>query len=196
MLTGRGVSEHNECCGMGSILPAACASKAIETCFDYVSLVCCAIGLDFGIFDIEVMLSESGPVLIEANPRMMGGIMPLAFRIATGTSFEDAVLATYLSLPMSVDSWDAERFAVIRKIMPRQAGRLPSRLDFTNVVTTEGVAHFENYLLTPGREFGAGEVLARVITADSCLELAIRMGDFMIQKIELAAGVPLIRSVS
>jgi biotin carboxylase len=56
-----------------------------------------SVGLDFGIFHIEIILGKHGPVLVEANPRIMGGNMPTVFKLATGIDAYDLLVDMYLT---------------------------------------------------------------------------------------------------
>ncbi|MGW8793958.1 ATP-grasp domain-containing protein [Streptomyces althioticus] len=52
-----------------------------------------ALGLGWGAAHIEIRRSADGPVVIEVNPRLAGGMIPVAVRAATGTDLVDAVIA-------------------------------------------------------------------------------------------------------
>ncbi|MEU2236495.1 ATP-grasp domain-containing protein [Streptomyces vietnamensis] len=52
-----------------------------------------ALGLGWGAAHTELRLTDSGPVIIEVNPRLAGGMIPVAVRAALGTDLVDAVVA-------------------------------------------------------------------------------------------------------
>lgn len=52
-----------------------------------------ALGLGWGAAHTELRWSHAGPVVIEVNPRLAGGMIPVAVRSATGTDLVDAVIA-------------------------------------------------------------------------------------------------------
>jgi biotin carboxylase len=52
-----------------------------------------ALGLGWGAAHTELRWSPSGPVVIEVNPRLAGGMIPEAVRAATGVDLVDAVIA-------------------------------------------------------------------------------------------------------
>ncbi|GGX53463.1 ATP-grasp domain-containing protein [Streptomyces noursei] len=52
-----------------------------------------ALGLGWGAAHTELRWSAAGPVVIEVNPRLAGGMIPVAVRAATGTDLVDAVIA-------------------------------------------------------------------------------------------------------
>lgn len=52
-----------------------------------------ALGLGWGAAHTELRVSSSGPVVIEVNPRLAGGMIPVAVRAAIGVDLVDAVVA-------------------------------------------------------------------------------------------------------
>ncbi|MFJ8661903.1 ATP-grasp domain-containing protein [Streptomyces sp. NPDC093795] len=52
-----------------------------------------ALGLGWGAAHTELRLTGAGPVIIEVNPRLAGGMIPVAVRAALGTDLVDAVVA-------------------------------------------------------------------------------------------------------
>ncbi|MFD8641084.1 ATP-grasp domain-containing protein [Streptomyces zaomyceticus] len=58
-----------------------------------------ALGLGWGAAHTELRLTENGPVIIEVNPRLAGGMIPVAVRAALGTDLVDAVVARAAGLP-------------------------------------------------------------------------------------------------
>lgn len=52
-----------------------------------------ALGLGWGAAHTELRRSAHGPVVIEVNPRLAGGMIPVAVRAATGVDLVDAVVA-------------------------------------------------------------------------------------------------------
>ncbi|MFC7616346.1 hypothetical protein ACFQV2_25615 [Actinokineospora soli] len=60
--------RDNDCVEIGAVLPADLPADVADECFDYAERVCAALGLDFGVFHVEIMLTPRGPVLVEVNP--------------------------------------------------------------------------------------------------------------------------------
>ncbi|MEV4943153.1 ATP-grasp domain-containing protein [Streptomyces zaomyceticus] len=58
-----------------------------------------ALGLGWGAAHTELRLTDTGPVIIEVNPRLAGGMIPVAVRAALGTDLVDAVVARAAGLP-------------------------------------------------------------------------------------------------
>lgn len=86
MISGRGRSSQNELVEYRIDMPARLTESEQRRCSEYTISVLSALGLSHGIFHIEVMLTASGPVLVEVNPRIMGSYMPLLFNNVTGNN--------------------------------------------------------------------------------------------------------------
>ena len=93
MVSGRQNGEIDECLPMGIFMPWYLPQSEYAQCVDYAERVCQMLGLTFGLYHIEIMLTASGPILVEANARLMGGIMTRVYRVVTGGyAIEDASL--------------------------------------------------------------------------------------------------------
>ncbi|MFC8518623.1 ATP-grasp domain-containing protein [Streptomyces sp. NPDC057257] len=67
---------------------------------DYAAAVCKALGYRNGPFHFEVVLTGSGPVLVEINTRLVGAGIHRAIDLATGVSCAEQVLRAHLGLPL------------------------------------------------------------------------------------------------
>ncbi|WP_086661501.1 ATP-grasp domain-containing protein [Lentzea kentuckyensis] len=195
MISGRSRGAGNDCVEMGAALPADLDPAQRDECFEYAEQVCRALGLDFGVFHLEIMLTDRGPVLVEANPRVMGGIMTTMYGRVTGVDFADHLIDVYLGRPPSRGLPEATATITARKIMPVSSGTLPGEFDLGWVSEPEWqILELENYHLRPGREVRAKQVLARyVVLADSWTE-AMTRADGLVDRFEKCIGVPLVHS--
>ncbi|HEX8095920.1 ATP-grasp domain-containing protein, partial [Jatrophihabitans sp.] len=75
-----------------------------------------ALGLGFGAAHTEARLTGRGPVVIEVNPRLAGGMIPDLVQLATGMDLVSAVVASAVGEPVSL-SPDRYRHASIRFIL-------------------------------------------------------------------------------
>ncbi|QQM41880.1 ATP-grasp domain-containing protein [Streptomyces liliifuscus] len=67
---------------------------------DYAAAVCKALGYRNGPFHFEAVLTDTGPVLVEINTRLVGAGIHRAIDLATGTSCVEQVLRGYVGLPL------------------------------------------------------------------------------------------------
>ena len=114
---------------------------------------CRALGLTEGAVHVEMRVTESGPVVIEVNPRAIGGLCSDVLRFGTGLSLEDVLLHHALGdrapLPDRVDT------AAGVLMLPVQGGGKLVRVD--GVEAAGAVAGVERVAITvhPGQELTA-----------------------------------------
>lgn len=101
MVCARKRCSVNPSIEIGTTMPAPVSDEAGLKLRDYAVAAAKAVGLDFGIFHIEMIFTDHGPVLVEINPRIMGGNMPTLFRLATGVDPYDLLVNLYLHRTMA-----------------------------------------------------------------------------------------------
>ncbi|MGO7955556.1 ATP-grasp domain-containing protein [Rhizobium leguminosarum] len=84
----------SECIGFGSIISSA-SRVQWRSVLSYAENCCRDIGLDIGVFDVEIIVTDNGPVLVEVNPRPPGGEMLSALSLASDDDIFSFVCETY-----------------------------------------------------------------------------------------------------
>lgn len=195
LISGRSRGADNDCVEMGAVLPANVSPRQAKACFDYAQAVCRAVRLDFGVFHVEMMLTRRGPVLVEVNPRVMGGVMTLLYKLLTGTDFCDYVLDLHLGLDIRPAPPAGPRTITARRIMPRDDGRLPGRVDLGWLDhSATGIVNFENFTLEPGAQVRRQQVLGRFAVFGESWLSAMRQANGLVGRFEREIGIPLIQS--
>ncbi|HSR98577.1 MAG TPA: ATP-grasp domain-containing protein [Kofleriaceae bacterium] len=82
-----------------------------------------AVGFDLGPAHTELRLSPEGPVVIEINPRLAGGMIPELVRHATGLDLLELVLAQLVGDPVDLTP-TRRQHAAIRFVTSNRDGRL------------------------------------------------------------------------
>jgi biotin carboxylase len=195
MITGRAVPEANECCGLGSILPAGVSQDDRERCFAYAEAICELLRLDNGVFDLEIMLTAEGPVLVEANPRMMGGVMPVAYNLTTGEYFEDIVIEIHTGRPIR-ESVPPQQYSVIRKLIAHANAVLGPCTNVNSLATHRDCAYFSNDLIVGGRTITHQDILGRFIVCDSDLDRAVAKAEKLLDMFEQHLGISLLHPIT
>jgi biotin carboxylase len=98
--------------------PEAAARIEAETC-----AALAAVGFDFGPAHTEIRWTAAGPVVVEINPRLAGGMIPELVMRARGIDLAGAWLAQLRGLPVDLAASRAE-WASIRFFTADRAGRL------------------------------------------------------------------------
>jgi biotin carboxylase len=123
MVTQRRRPEYNLLLELGSSMPAAVPEDLGAAISDYAQQVVAVLGLDIGIFHLEVIATARGPVLIEANARLMGGALPMLYGRATDDSIFDHLVDIHAGQPVRWSPRSAPRVATARQIAPVSGGR-------------------------------------------------------------------------
>ena len=196
MCSGRQNTEIDECLPMGAFMPSDLSEADRKCCQAYAEQVCRILGLTFGLYHIEVMLTDKGPALIEANARLMGGIMPRIYRMANnGCAIEDYLLRLHLNQPIEEPLPTASCTALVRRFIAAENGIISERLSSACLREFSAkAAEFANYNLAPGKSLNRLDLLGRVIVTGPNFETAAAKGDVMIVELERLIGVSLVRT--
>lgn len=194
----RSAADDDECRDIGAVLPASLGPYEAAQCRDYADLVCAALGLDLGLFHLDLALTPAGPVLIEANPRMMGGVLPLLYRFATGIDVADVAIGAHLGtlVPERVGLAVARSHAAVRKVVACRGGRINQGLDVARLTAAMGADEFVNRAIQPGRRLRPGQVAAAILTGGSTGASAAAAGDAALDRLARLIGVDLVRASS
>lgn len=157
---------------------AAAAVRALE-----------AVRFDFGPAHTEIRWTAAGPVVIEINPRLAGGMIPELVRYATGidllNALLDLLLARHLDLAPDRDEVAGIRFLTASRRGRltgldgiEEAGRLPAvrevvltRQKGTPVQPSENAYHRLGYVLASGPD--RRQVLADLERAAAILRIEV-----------------------
>ncbi|HEJ7885131.1 TPA: ATP-grasp domain-containing protein [Serratia liquefaciens] len=86
MITSRIRSAENDVIELGSIMPSYLTDESEKLCYSLAEQALGEMGLDNGLFHVELMVTERGPAIIEINGRIGNGTIPLLYDLVTGTS--------------------------------------------------------------------------------------------------------------
>ena len=196
IICGRSRGAANECIEMGAALPANVPPERAGEIYSYAAAACRAVGLDFGVFHVELMLSQQGPALVELNPRPMGGIMTTMYAQLTGHEFSDYIIDTYLRQPPRLLPAVGPRTITARKIMPVGDGALRSDINMDWVESLDPrLISFHNYGVRPGAAVRADQVLARYVVLSDSWTDTMRYADSLLDRFESAVGVSIHRGI-
>ena len=187
----RRASQPDECVDAGADIDHGLPPAVAAGCHRYSAAVCSVLGLDLGLFHLDLAVTAAGPVLIEANPRMMSGVLPALYEYATGTDPTDLAIATHLGARAEPPAQPGAGAAVVRKVMPARPGRLPATLP---TAVADPDVELRPYRLRPGTEVGAGEVLAAVLARGGTLAAAEARAAGALTDLERAVGLELVRA--
>lgn len=122
---------------IGHDFPAALPENEATAITDTVRAALEAVGFDYGPAHTEVRLTAAGPVVVEINPRLAGGMIPELVRHALGIDLLTALLNQLLGCTVDLAA-DRAEWAAIRFFTAERAGRL------TGVSGVEDARQMEN----------------------------------------------------
>lgn len=101
----RKVGKHNPVLELGSTIPSDLSAEQHRAAADYCTEVVKALGLDLGVFHVELIVTAEGPRLVEVNPRIAGGAIPDLIRTATGGDLFEKLVRIYAGERVGVESF-------------------------------------------------------------------------------------------
>jgi biotin carboxylase len=192
-LSGRIRWRENEVVELGGYIPGLPEHEA-RPCVGYAEAVCRAIGLDLGVFHLEIMLTERGPVLVEANPRVIGGSMPTVYRLATGSDIYGSLVRILTGAPDVPVPEAFDGCTGCHKVVARRAARIDPRatLDFLgrhpSVLRVFG---FEDFGTGAGRPVRPGQTVARFILRETGHQSLVATAEELLREAEDVLGLSL-----
>ncbi|WP_121745205.1 ATP-grasp domain-containing protein [Streptomyces sp. E2N166] len=108
-----------------------------------------ALGLGWGAAHVELRLGPGGPVVIEVNPRLAGGMIPAAVRAARGVDLIDRVIAR-VSGQQAQAAAGGSGHAAVRFVTVRCPGEITAVHGLAEAERSPGVV-YTHCTATPGR---------------------------------------------
>lgn len=194
MISGRYRGRADEVVELGGSMPARLDPATWRACEAYAVRVCRALGLDFGIFHLEMIVTADGPRLVEVNPRMMGGALPILYERLTGHSIQDHLIALHLGSPLSVPAVPEARVVSTHKLIAGRAGAIVAGARFDWLAEhAPHIVYLDLELLTPGRACTAGETLGRFQLVHDSHDRIDELAAVVLARFESEIGVPVMR---
>jgi hypothetical protein len=194
MISGRYRGGSDEVVELGGFMPARLSRDTWRACEEYAVEVVRALGLDVGIFHLEIIVTADGPRLVEVNPRMMGGALPILYERFTGHSMQDHLMALHLGSPLPVPALPERRVVSTHKLNAARAGVVADGARFDWLAEhAPHVVYLDTELLQPGRACTAGETLGRFQLVHERHDLIDELAGTVLSRFEAEIGIPLAR---
>ncbi|RSM71798.1 hypothetical protein DMB66_07170 [Actinoplanes sp. ATCC 53533] len=101
--TNRHRADYYELLEIAAAMPSTMADRTRAEAEEYVREVFEALGLDVGVYHVELIVGRDGPVIVEINARMMGSVSPQMYQLLTGTDPFELMIRAHLGEPVRVD---------------------------------------------------------------------------------------------
>ncbi|HTI26326.1 MAG TPA: pyridoxal-phosphate dependent enzyme [Kutzneria sp.] len=116
------------------------AEELVDTVVDTARRAVAATGIRSGATHTELRLTPSGPVVVEINPRLAGGMIPELIRLATGVDLVEQQLRLAAGLPVHLTA-RRSRAAAIQFLLADRAGTLAAVDGLDRARAIDGVDH-------------------------------------------------------
>jgi biotin carboxylase len=106
--------DANEVVELGTTMPANLSVDEFNAVESHVHKICAALNFLRAIVHIELILTDKGPLIVEINPRLMGGSLPLLYEKVHGVSVYQLLISTHLDRPIGTSMPKAKLVGVSR----------------------------------------------------------------------------------
>ncbi|HDZ2946937.1 TPA: ATP-grasp domain-containing protein, partial [Klebsiella pneumoniae] len=165
MVTSRIRCASDNVIELGSVMPSSLNDKEEQECFKLAISALDKIGLDNGIFHIEMIYTNSGPAIVEVNGRLGGRTIPVLYELATGNSmFEHLIDISQRAEPKAESVYQGQK-AVSFFFKAEQYGKV---LDGTSRALPQNLASYIQsfeFMKKPGDTLQKGEILGWTIVS-------------------------------
>jgi biotin carboxylase len=190
-------STHSELLEMTSTMPAGLALAEKLEMERYVQQVFSALGLEVGLYHVEIMRDEQGPCLIEINARMIGGVAPRLYQMLSDVDPFELLIRLHLGERLNIDDSKIKNGGTTVVVGARTTGTVSAAFDAAKLellLQQYGVA-FSTLDLVPGRAFsnfaGNLSLIGYVIILAADPGTAARQGCRFLRELEQLVGFDL-----
>lgn len=128
---------------LGHIQPAVLSDDVRKSIVNVAESAVRAIGLKNSIVHAEMIITESGPKMVELGARMGGdGIQQQLMKLSTGIDLPDFAIDLALGLPLKVPTATIKKYSMIRFI-PSVAGKIGDIMINKAISQIEGVKSYK-----------------------------------------------------
>ena len=138
-VVGKHVDESRGFLETGHDLPADVDAATAAALRDTACAAAAALGLTWGAVHVELRVIDGRPVVVEANPRLAGGMIPEAVRAVTGVDLIAELIARTTGRPGPAPTAPLGAAASVRFVLAPGDGTVRTVPDAASVRTLDGV---------------------------------------------------------
>lgn len=195
----RKLGKHNPLLELGSTIPPGLSDAHYDRAAAYCAEVVTALGLDLGIYHVELIYTQDGPRLVEVNPRICGGVNPELINLVTGADMFEYLIRIHLGERIGI-----ERLPCSGSISSMNIAALENCVVRPDL-PANWTAPFRSNIVSNSLNIVAGQALRGMQTNyDNCGYVGVTAGDYatavqraeeLRREIETRLGVKLVEAV-
>lgn len=193
VVSQRITAAHDPTIELGTILPAPIGAEASRACMDYAMAVARVAGLDRGACHVELILTPEGPRLVELNPRLMGGSMPLLYDQLAGVHVHDLLIGAYLGQAVVAPPLPPDRQVFSLRLEAAAPGIVVAQPTPEEMPLGDCTLFRQDILAAPGERVAEEKILGRLYVSMPRSQPAAPVVARLLTACEARLGVALMR---
>lgn len=171
----------------GHDFPATLKKDDSEKLSNVVVKLLDILGFDFGFSHIELKIKAKKVFIIEINPRLAGGMIPILIEKAKGLDVLDSLISLYLGHAVNIDI-PCHKFASIRHFVETKTGTIKGfKFDYTGLIDVKKFIKSSGEYFVPNGDFQ--DRLAYIIVSDMDAEQCKNRADEAIKHLSVSIEV-------
>ena len=196
IISGRQRALHNPLIEVTVEMPSGLRVEQSDSVWAYVAQVVSALGIDFGLYHVEFIMTVHGPVLVEVNSRIMGGMGPVLYEALTGMNLFETLIRLHLGENVPVPKPKIAKAGLVIAFGPVETGIVPEDLE-SKLERIKRVydPFWLSFKLRPGQRFTASAgnfgIIGTAGVAHDSVAAVHEVGCRLIEDVSTALGAEL-----
>lgn len=189
-------ATHNQLIEVAAAMPAGLNEEQELIVVAYLQKVFNCLGLKLGIYHVEFILQNETPIIVEINPRMMGGSAPILYEKLTGVNPYELMIDLHLGNIEAFQAPMVNGAGVIIAVGALHGGDLAEDAETVtrNILmefpVVESFLKIKNGMKIPKFQGNLSNLGSVVIYTDNCFD-ALNQAQSLLLRLESALNIPL-----
>jgi biotin carboxylase len=144
-------AAEDEAIELGSFAPAPFDATTQAKVESQAKEILGVLGLDLGVFHIEFILGDQGPVLVDVNPRLIGGVGPALIGATWDVKVYELLVKLHAGLPVQRLPEQPSASSVSFLMALASPARMPEEFDLSFLESWEHKIRHLAVTATPGK---------------------------------------------
>lgn len=109
---------------LAAVMPSGLSNEKRSAIQRYLQSIFDALQITIGLYHVELLMTEEGPVLVEINARMMGSVSPIMYKIQTGQDAFAHLVRLHLGEEVTVNDEGFSNAGITLAVAARHGGHI------------------------------------------------------------------------